>query len=71
MLRGLYKYIYIYIYIKHKNVHTDIKVLTIREEITKKYRHKITTHPKAPASTIREEEKTRRLKRNKPTDLTT
>jgi hypothetical protein len=50
------------------------KVPTIREELTKfsvKYRNKITTHPKEHASTLLEEEEPRRLKRFKPTDLTT
>jgi hypothetical protein len=61
-------------YISNKVLHTDLKVPTIREEITKfsvKYRHKITTHPNELASTLLEEEEPRRLKRFKPTDLTT
>jgi len=48
-------------------------VPTIREDLTKsnvKYRNKITTHPNELASTLLEEEETRRLKRFKPTDLT-
>jgi hypothetical protein len=51
----------------------DLKVPTIREEITKfsvKYTDKITTHPNELASTLLEEEEPRRLKRFKPTDLT-
>jgi hypothetical protein len=36
-----------------------------------KYRHKITTHPNELASKLLEEEEPRRLKRFKPTDLTT
>jgi len=36
-----------------------------------KYRYKVTTHPNKLASTILEEEDPRRLKRLKPTDLTT
>ena len=36
-----------------------------------KYREKITTHPNALASTLLEEEEPTRLKRFKPTDLTT
>jgi hypothetical protein len=55
-------------------LHAEIKVLTVREEITKssvKYRSKITTHPNELASTLLEEEEPRRLKRFKPTDLTT
>jgi hypothetical protein len=61
-------------YISNKVLHTDLKVPTIREEITKfgvKYRDKITTHPNELASTLLEEEGPRRLKRFKPTDLTT
>jgi hypothetical protein len=57
-----------------KVLHTDLKVPTIREEITKlsvKYRDKITTYPYEVASTLVEEEEPRRLKRFKPTYLTT
>jgi hypothetical protein len=60
-------------YISNKVLHSDLKVPTIREEITKfilKYRDKITTHPNELASTLLEEEEPRRLKRFKPTDLT-
>jgi hypothetical protein len=60
-------------YIPDKILHTDLKISTIREEITKfnvKYRDKITTHPKELASKLLEEEQPRRLKRFKPTDLT-
>jgi hypothetical protein len=49
-------------------------VPTIREEITKfsiKYSDKITTHPNELESTLLEEEEPRRLKRLKPTNLTT
>jgi hypothetical protein len=48
-------------------LHTDLKVPTIREEITKfsaKYRDKIKTHPNEIASTLLEEEEPRRLKRD-------
>jgi hypothetical protein len=41
------------IYISNKVIHTDLKVPTIREEITKfgvKYRDKLTTHPNELAS---------------------
>jgi hypothetical protein len=61
-------------YTPNKILYTDLKIPTIREEITKftvKYRDKITTHPKELASTLLEEEEPRRLKRFKPTDLTT
>jgi hypothetical protein len=57
----------------NKVIHADLKVPTIGEEITKfsvKYRDKITTHPNELASTLLEEQP-RRLKRSKPTDLTT
>jgi hypothetical protein len=54
----------------------DLKVPTIRGEITTfsfNYRDRITTHPNKFASTLleEEEEEPRRLKRFKPTDLTT
>jgi hypothetical protein len=61
-------------YISNKVLHTDLKIPTLREEITKfsvKYRDKITTHPNKLASTLLEEEELRRLKRFTPTDLTT
>ena len=57
-------------YILNKVIHADLKVPTIREEITTfnvNYRDKITTHPNELASTLLEEP--RRLKRFKPTDL--
>jgi hypothetical protein len=46
-------------YISNKVLHADLKVPTIREEITKfsiRYRDKITTHPNELASTLLEEE---------------
>jgi hypothetical protein len=52
-------------------LHADLKVPTIREEITKfnvKYTDKITTYSNEAASTILEEEEARRLKRSIPTD---
>jgi hypothetical protein len=55
-------------------LHTDLKVPSIREETTKfslKYRDKITIHPNELASTPLEAEGPSRLKRFKPTDLTT
>jgi hypothetical protein len=61
-------------YILNKVIYADLKVPTIREEITKfsvKYRDKITAHPNELASTLLEEEEPRRLKRFKPTDLIT
>jgi len=64
--------------ISNKVLHADLKVPTIREEITKfnvKYRNKITTHPNELVSILleegeEEEEESRILKRFKPTDLT-
>jgi hypothetical protein len=52
-------------YISNKVLHTDLKIPTVREEITKfsvKYRDKITTHPNEFASTLLEEEEPRRQK---------
>jgi hypothetical protein len=63
-----------YTCISNKVLHTDLKVPTITEEITKfsvKYRDKITTHPNELASALLEVKEPRRLKRFKPTDLTT
>jgi len=60
--------------IPNKVLHVDLKVQTIREEISKfsvKYRDKITTQPNEMASTLLEEEEPRRLQRFKPTNLTT
>jgi hypothetical protein len=60
--------------ISSKVLHTDLKVPTIREEITKfsvNNRDKITTHPNELSSTLLEEEEPRRLKRFKLTDLKT
>ena len=60
--------------ISNKVQRADLKVPTVREEITKfivKYKDKITTHTNELASTLLEEEVPRRLKRFKPTDLTT
>jgi hypothetical protein len=61
-------------YVYNKVLHAYLKIPAIREEITKfisKYRDKITTHPNELASTLLEEEESRRLKRFKSTDLTT
>ena len=58
----------------NKVFHEDLEVPTISEEITKfsvKYRDKIATRPNELTSTLLEEEEPRRLKRYKPTDLTT
>lgn len=60
-------------YVPNTILHTDFKITTIREEITKsssKYRNKITDHPNELASTLfDEEELPRRLKRVTPYDL--
>jgi hypothetical protein len=64
MLRGIYL----------TKFYIDLNIPNIREEITKfsvKYRDKITTHTNELTSTQLEEEGLRRLKRLKPTDLTT
>jgi hypothetical protein len=61
-------------YISNEVLQTDLKVPTVREEITKfkvNYRDKITTHPNEIASTLLEEEEPRKLKRFKAIDLTT
>jgi hypothetical protein len=61
-------------YISNKVLHAVLNVPAIREEITKfsvKYRDKITTHPNELAATLLQKEEHRRLKRFKPTDLTT
>jgi hypothetical protein len=53
-------------YILNKVLHADLKIPTIREEITKfsiKYRDKITKYPNELASTLFEEEEPRRLNR--------
>ena len=58
-------------YISNKVIHADLKVPTVREEMTKfsvKYRDKITAHTNELASALLEEEEPRRLKRFKQTD---
>ena len=60
--------------VSNEVIHADLKVPTIREEITNfsvKYRDKTTTHTNELAYTLLEEDEPRRLKRFKPTDLTT
>jgi hypothetical protein len=60
-------------YIPNKISHTDLKIPTITEEMTKfsvEYRDKITIHTNELAPTLLAEE-SRILKRFKPTDLTT
>jgi len=55
-------------FISNKLLYTDLKGPTIREV---QYRDKIITHPNELASTLLEEEESRRLKGFKPTDLST
>jgi hypothetical protein len=58
----------------NKVIHAELKVPTVRKEITKfsvKYRDKITTHINKLTSPLLEEDEPRRLRRFKPTDLTT
>jgi hypothetical protein len=54
--------------LSNKALHADLKVPTLREEITKfgvKYRDKITTHPNELASILLEKEEPRKVKRFK------
>jgi hypothetical protein len=65
MLRGMYL---------NTVLHTDLKVRTFTEGVTKfsfKYIHEITTHPNELASTLLKEEEPRSLKRFETTHLTT
>jgi hypothetical protein len=58
-------------YVSNRVLHTDSKVPTFREEITKstvKYTDQITTHPNEFPFTLLEKEQPIRLKRFKPTD---
>jgi hypothetical protein len=61
-------------YIPNTILRTDLKIPTIREEITNfslKYKDKITTYPNELASTLLEEEEPRTLQRFKSADLAT
>ena len=55
-------------------LHTDLQIPTVKAEITNfstKYRGKLITHPNELIPAPLEEEEPRRLKRFKPTELTT
>jgi hypothetical protein len=55
-------------------LHTDLQIPTVTAEITNfstKYREKIITHPNDLTPALLEEEEPRRLKRFKPSELTT
>jgi hypothetical protein len=55
-------------------LHTDLQIPTVTAEITNfstKYREKLTTHPNELIPAVLEEEEPRRLKRFKPSELTT
>jgi hypothetical protein len=60
-------------YVPNKQLHTDLGISTVREEITSishKYKDKLTAHPNELATTLLNDEvEPRRLKRFKPTDL--
>jgi len=61
-------------YVPNTNLHTDLQIPTVKAEITNfstKYRQKLITHPKELITAILDEEEPRRLKRFKPTELTT
>jgi hypothetical protein len=58
-------------YVPNRLLHADVGIPTVREEITSKYKHKITVHPNELAITLLNDvDEPRRLKRHKPTDLT-
>jgi len=64
MLHGMYRTLF----------YTPIYRSTVKAEITNfstKYREKLLTHPKELTSALLDEEEPRRLKRFKPTELTT
>jgi len=61
-------------YVPNTILHTDLQIPTVKAEITNfstKYREEIITHPNELIPAIPEEEGPRRLKRFKPTELTT
>jgi len=60
-------------YVPNTILHTDLQIPTVKAEITHfstKYREKLITHPNEVIPAILEEERTKRLKRFKPTELT-
>jgi hypothetical protein len=61
-------------YVPNTLLHTHLKIPTFKAEITNfsiKYRGKLTTHPNELTPALLEDEEPRRLKRFKPTELTT
>ena len=61
-------------YVPNTILHTDLQITTVKVEITNfstKYREKLITHPNELIPALLEEEEPRRLKRFKPTELTT
>jgi len=61
-------------YVPNTILHTDLQIPTVKAEITNfstKYREKLITHPNELIPALLEEEGPRRLKRFKPTELTT
>lgn len=61
-------------YVPNKVLHADLKIPTIKDEITRlciQYCNKLPTHPNEHASVLLDEEEHRRLKRFKTADLTT
>jgi hypothetical protein len=60
-------------YITNKQLHTDLGISAVREDITNfshKYKDKLTAHPNKLATTLLNDEvEPRRLKRFKPADL--
>jgi hypothetical protein len=61
-------------YVLNTILHTDLQIPTVKAEITNfsiKYREKLITHPKELTTALLEEEEPRRLKRFKPSELTT
>ena len=61
-------------YVQNTLLHTDLRIPTVIAEITNfsiKYREKLTTHPNQLTPALLEQEEPRRIKRFKPTELTT
>ena len=61
-------------YVPNTILHTDLQIPTVKAEITNfstKYREKLITHHKELIPALLEDEEPRRLKRFKPTELTT
>jgi hypothetical protein len=61
-------------YVPNTLLHTGLQIPTVKAEITNfsiKYREKLTTYPNELTPALLEDEEPRRLKRFKPTELTT